>query len=211
MALLIPFTETRCWRSSPMRRKWPCTRPSTHCACLRSSTAKNRATGANPIAVGIGVHFGEVTLGTIGTRHRLQATVIGDAVNLASRIESATKTFKINIVITESVYKRLPDPGFFHLREIDTVRVKGKQKPVILYELYDGDPQDIKNGKAKSAPSMTKALELYKKGDFQAALGLFDECAEICPEDSIPPIYIKRCNTFLRIPPGADWAGVSSV
>lgn len=93
---------------------------------LREFNNQRREKGMPPVHCGYGIHYGGVTLGTIGTYDRMQTTAIGDTVNLASRIESVTKTFKVEIVISEDVYNRLPNPGAFLLREIDTVRVKGK-------------------------------------------------------------------------------------
>ena len=173
---------------------------------------KNRSdAGEEAIEIGVGIHYGEVTLGTVGTTYRMQATVIGDAVNLASRIESATKTFKIDIVVTGSAIEMMENPDDFYLREIDTVRVKGKEHPVKLYEAFDNDPPEVRNAKSEIAPLMNSALKMYKAGEFEQALEIFKVCASKCPEDSIPPIYIKRCSTFLRIPPGPGWTGVSPV
>jgi len=178
---------------------------------LREFNDDRRKVGLPAVHCGYGLHFGEVTLGTIGTHERMQTTAIGDTVNLASRIESVTKTFKVEIVISDSVYMRLPDPSEFMLREIDTVRVKGKHEPVTLYECFDADPEDLAKGKVATLGFLAEAMVHYKAGEFDQALEKFTACAEICPEDSIPAIYLKRCNTMKRIPPGKEWTGVSTI
>ena len=178
---------------------------------LRDLNTRRRAEGQLPVRSGFGLHFGEATLGTIGTHDRMQTTAIGDTVNLAARIESVTKTFKVEIVISDAVYERLPDPDAFLLREIDTVRVKGKHEPVTLYECFDADPEALAKQKVATWPLLAKGLERYRAGEFAEAMEAFQACAEAGPEDSIPPIYIKRCNTMMRIPPGKDWAGISTL
>lgn len=178
---------------------------------LEQSNEKRKQMGLDPIRIGVGVHCGEVTLGTVGTPLRLQTTVIGDVVNLASRIESLTKVFKVDIILSGSVYKALAHPQNFNLREIDTVRVKGKQQPVILYEVFDVDSPEIIENKKKSLPFFQEALSCYKSRHFEEAMVLFKHCQEICPEDSLPPVYIKRCSTLQRIPPGPEWSGISTL
>lgn len=178
---------------------------------LRDFNAAQRKEGLQPVHNGYGLHFGEVTLGTIGNFERMQTTAIGDTVNLASRIESVTKVFGMDIVLSDGIYDRLDDPDAYLLREIDTVRVKGKHEPVRLYECFDADPEELARGKAATRLKLAEAMAAYKTGDFERAMELFEACAAACPDDSLPPIYIKRCNTMLRIPPGKDWAGVSTL
>nr|WP_321513022.1 adenylate/guanylate cyclase domain-containing protein [uncultured Pseudodesulfovibrio sp.] len=167
--------------------------------------------GEKTVAAGIGLHCGEVTLGALGTNERLQATVIGDVVNLAARIESCTKTFGVSIVISDSVFKKIPQPEIFNLREIDTVRVKGKQTPVALYEVFDADREELIAQKQSMLSDFSQALTLYRKGDFENASAIFDQCMKICPEDTISPIFFKRCKTMMRIPPGDGWTGISTL
>lgn len=178
---------------------------------LREFNAERRATGAKPVHAGYGLHFGEATLGTIGTHRRMQTTAIGDTVNLAARIESATKAYKAEIILSGTVYDLLPEPDAFRLRRIDTVRVKGKQTPVALYECFDADPPDTARRKQDTLPLFDEAMQDYAAGRFEAALEKFTACAEACPEDGVPPLYVKRCATLARIPPGDDWAGVSTL
>ncbi len=167
--------------------------------------------GYDSIQAGFGLHYGTVTMGTVGSEDRMDTTVIGDAVNLTSRIESLTKVFKINILLSSAVYNQLLCPEDFKLREIDTVRVKGKQDPVILYEAFDNNAPHILEKKQHALPVFRQAMLHYKAGAFHDALELFRKCQELCPEDSIPSIYITRCHTLQRVPPRPDWAGVSTL
>ena len=160
---------------------------------------------------GVGLHYGTVEIGAVGDQKRLQATVIGDAVNLASRLESATKLYAIEIIISDDVYTKLEKPSDFKLRMIDTVRVKGKDTPIVLYEVYDIDDPAIIEKKDQLMPTFSEAMACYKSGDFEKAIELFKVCHETCPEDTVSPVYVKRCTTLIRIPPGDDWAGISTL
>ncbi|NDV19724.1 hypothetical protein GO013_09860 [Pseudodesulfovibrio sp. JC047] len=169
------------------------------------------ARAEKPVASGIGLHTGEVTLGALGTNERLQATVIGDVVNLAARIESSTKTFGVRIVISDSVYTKLPNPQDFAIREFDTVRVKGKQIPVRLYEVFDADPAPLAAQKWSLLTPFAEGLAAYRQGQFEEAAERFEHCLHLCPEDSISSIFFKRCKTMMRIPPGEGWSGISTL
>jgi class 3 adenylate cyclase len=94
-----------------------------------------RLQGSDPVGIGIGLNTGSLMLGTIGEQHRMDGTVISDAVNLASRIESLTKTYKVGILISQFTRERLADPEAYDIRLVDTVTVKGKTHPVSLYEV----------------------------------------------------------------------------
>lgn len=178
---------------------------------MRLFNEARRKSGEPEILTGTGIHFGPVDLGTVGDSTRLQATVIGDAVNLASRLESATKVFGVRVLMSEAAYARIEAPGDFHLRPIDTVRVKGKEQPIQIYEVFDLDAPSIIEQKTAAEAIFAEALHRYKTGDFEKARDLFVACAAECPTDTVISVYIKRCLTLMRIPPGDDWAGVSTL
>ena len=165
--------------------------------------------GHDPIDMGIGLNVGNLMLGTVGSVSRLNTTVIGDTVNLAARIESVTKHYGTPLILSDSVYRGLPDPDKYYLREIDSIRVKGKTNPVVLYESYDADPPAIKEQKLASASIFQLALIHYKAGEFEDARRGFQECLQICPDDSIADLFIKRCEKLLISPPGPGWLGLS--
>jgi class 3 adenylate cyclase len=195
--------------------------PSSPDGALRSAISINRALSEfnadrrirdeAEILTGTGIHFGTVELGTVGDSTRLQATVIGDAVNVSSRLESATKMFGVRMLMSETAHERLKDPGEFHLRQIDTVRVKGKEQTIGLYEVFDLDEPSVMVKKMKIGSIFADALQGYMAGEFPKALDLFAYCAAECPEDTVVSAYMKRCATLIRIPPGKDWAGVSTL
>jgi adenylate cyclase len=177
---------------------------------LRAFNAERRDAGLPVIDTGIGLHFGKLLLGTVGSEKRLQMTVVGDTVNLASRIEKLTKVFQTPFLMTDSVYKRLSQPGAYLLRELDSVKVRGKNQAIVLYESFDFDPFPIQEKKSAYMADYQIALFQYKAGNFQESLDLFRSCAEQCPQDHIPPLYIRRCEYLMASPP-KHWTGISRI
>ena len=153
----------------------------------------------NYIAIrnGIGINTGLLMLGTVGGKSRMDSTVISDAVNLASRVESLTKNYGLSLLITEDTYTRLKHRESYHIRKIDRVQVKGKSQLVTVYEVFDADMPEVKEGKFATLATFSEALFLYNEQQFYAAAQLFDECWRQNPGDRVAQIYFERCQKML--------------
>jgi adenylate cyclase len=149
-------------------------------------------TGYDPIRVGIGLHSGTLMMGTIGEEKRMDGTVISDAVNLCSRIESLTKEYGLSIALSEESYQRLKSKERRQVRYIGMVPVKGKEKPVKIYELFNGDSPSMTNKKLRTREEFEKAVRFRDEGNFDAARSCFESVHKEFPEDKTTAIYLSR-------------------
>jgi hemerythrin len=145
------------------------------------------------VRIGIGLNSGLLMLGVIGGRHRMEVTVVSDAVNLASRVETLTKTYQTPILITQHTLNSIRHAQDFSIRFIDRVRVRGKHLAQSIYEVFDGDPAPLKAAKLASRETFEEALANYHFQRMDEALRLFGECLERNPGDTPAEVYWHRC------------------
>ncbi|MDG1234062.1 MAG: adenylate/guanylate cyclase domain-containing protein [Pseudomonadales bacterium] len=161
--------------------------------------------GVTPLVVRMGMNTGTMVVGNMGSKQRMNYTIMGDAVNLASRLEGANKAYGSGMMISESTYRFCE--ADVDVRELDRITVVGKSEPVTVYQLLNRKNQ-TSDAEADLVDQFSKGLELYKTGDFQRAKSEFSACLEIFADDGPAQTYISRCQAFTDNPPGADWDGV---
>lgn len=164
--------------------------------------------GYQPIRVGIGLNTGPLMLGTVGGESRMDSTVISDAVNLASRLESLTKLYGANLLIGEATYDRLNEPDALNARMIGLLQVKGKSQPVRVYEVLDGDDSDVSRRKIEDRDAFCVAYDHYLAQEFDTSASAFRALLARCPEDRVSELYLTRSVEFQEQGVEPGWAGV---
>ena len=164
--------------------------------------------GLFPIAIGIGLHAGNLMLGTIGERERMESTVIADAVNLASRLEGLTKVYGAGIIVSGAIIERLDDPKKYNYRFVDRVTVKGKRNAVSVFEVYDTETEQSILLKQQTAEVFQEALNFYYQQKFVAAQKVFQNILQINPDDRVAMLYFKRSRKYRMYGAPDGWSGV---
>jgi adenylate cyclase len=167
--------------------------------------ASRAGDGHPPIDMGIGLNTGMVVAGNIGSPKRMDFTMIGDGVNLASRLESACKQYSARILISAHTFGGLR--GVYRTREVDHVVVKGKTEPVAVYEVLDYHTPDTFPNLMDTVNHFRDGIEKYRRGDWGLAIDAFGDALKANPDDALSRTYIERCRALADDPP-AEWTGI---
>jgi adenylate cyclase len=161
--------------------------------------------GKKPVGMGIGLNTDTIVSGNIGSPKRMDYTLIGDGVNLASRLESLCKQYHASILISENTVRRLK--GTYRIREVDRVQVKGKTESVGVCEVLDYHTEESYPNLMEVVNHFRDGLTLYRRKEWEKAISRFNEALRLNPDENLCGMYIERCTRFREEPPGDGWDG----
>lgn len=173
--------------------------------CLEMLNKKWEAEGRQRLLTRIGLHRGDAVVGNVGSAERINYTALGDAINVASRLEGLNKIYFTKIMVSEVIYQNIKD--HFVLRLVDSVVVKGKAVSGNVYELLAETKAELSFDIDSYREMFMQGFALYQRAEWDAAKALFEKCLLIYPADSVAPIFIRRCDE-LKAHPREQWDGV---
>ena len=162
--------------------------------------------GKPPLSVRMGINTGIVIVGNMGGKDRFDYTVIGDSVNLASRLEGANKQYKSNIMISDFTYTHIKNKVI--VRELDLIQVKGKTEPVKVYELLGTADMGMTENQKQALEMYHEGLKLYRSRKWEEAIAYMQQAYSLDETCYVAQIYTERANLYQITPPPAEWNGV---
>ena len=176
---------------------------------IASLNRRWKSEGKSPFPTRIGISTGETMVGNVGSSERINYTVMGDNVNLAHRLEGASKLYGTQILVTGKTREAVADR--FWLRPIGIVAVKGKKQKTPVFELMGFRIEGKNDGVAELCMEFARGFEAYLAGNWEEACSIFKKLSVKFPEDAPTNFYLLRCKQFRDNPPGPDWRGVEYV
>ncbi|MEH2461934.1 GAF domain-containing protein [Nostoc sp.] len=194
----LPLTENHAWRAVQsaldMRRR------------LEEFNQRRIIQAQPQIRIGIGISSGDVVSGNIGSRKRMDYTVIGDSVNLSSRLEAVTKDYGCDILLSELTYELCSDRIW--VRQLDKIRVKGKHQAVNIYELIGDRTTPLDANTQEFLFHYHTGRSAYLSRNFSQAIACFEAAKCIQPQDQAVDIHLERARNYQQTPPPESWDGV---
>ncbi|MBB6480596.1 adenylate/guanylate cyclase domain-containing protein [Spirochaeta isovalerica] len=161
-------------------------------AVIRYNAARNRA-GYQPISLGVGIHTGQLMLGTIGETNRMETTVIADTVNIASRLEELTKTYGARIIISKDLFDKMEDKSGILSRSLGASAVKGKAAPLEIVEILDDENNGPDIRKVENLSNFEKAVDLIKEREYGKAAVILEQVTLSDPDDRAAAFFLSHC------------------
>ena len=158
-----------------------------------------------PIEAGIGLHSGGVIIGTVGSEDRMDSTILGDNVNLASRLEGLTKYYGAKIIISSATLELLEDPSRYCIRFLDRVSVKGKSEPIDIYELYDFEGPQAMALKDTNKALLDRAMAHRRQKEWDQARELLEDLSR--SEPTLGAVLLEHLEKLERSQLPEDWSG----
>ena len=171
---------------------------------LEDLNIENRDKDLPELKIGIGIHTDDVILGNIGSTKKLDYTVIGDGVNLTSRLEGLTKAYFSTILISQTTYEKVHEQ--ICCRIADYVKVKGKDEPIIIYDVL-GEKNGVSSDTLKIAELTDTGFEYYRNMNFDKATTVYSEILQLNPEDRLIQMFQERCRAYTESSPPKNWDG----
>jgi len=171
---------------------------------LAQLRAKWKTVGKPELKMRIGMCTGPAVVGNMGSKNRMDYTMMGDTVNTAARLEGVNKIYGCYVLVSESTFSKVG--GGIVGREIDAINVVGKKEPITVYELI-GYPEDINGGWRETLDNYAQGLSAYRRQDWNRALIFFHKALSAIPDDGPSKTMLARCNAYKEIPPPKDWNG----